>query len=196
MVLLSANGKSSQPRAMRRRVRERTHLPARRTLLLVRTRGPRSQALPPRDQPPPQFVPVHAATEDLRPQRIREWAWQACRWAPNVVEGLPAELRARRGLAGVGRRDSRRPLPGVRGGSRAAARERLAFEELFLHQAILATRKRTHRIARPAPRFGKPGEMVGPLDRLAAVRADRRPARRASTRSTPTSTPASRCSGC
>ena len=33
--------------------------------------------------------------------------------------------------------------------------------ELFLHQAILATRKRTHRIARPAPRFGKPGEMVG-----------------------------------
>ncbi len=41
------------------------------------------------------------------------------------------------------------------------ARERLAFEELFLYQAILATRKRAHRIARPAPRLGKPGEMVG-----------------------------------
>ncbi len=40
------------------------------------------------------------------------------------------------------------------------ARERLAFEELFLHQALLATRKRTHRTARPAPRFGKPGELV------------------------------------
>jgi ATP-dependent DNA helicase RecG len=40
------------------------------------------------------------------------------------------------------------------------ARERLAFEELFLHQALLATRKRTHRRARPAPRFGKPGELV------------------------------------
>ncbi|HEX6455676.1 MAG TPA: ATP-dependent DNA helicase RecG, partial [Solirubrobacterales bacterium] len=38
--------------------------------------------------------------------------------------------------------------------------ERLAFEELFLHQALLATRKRTHRTARPAPRFGKPGDLV------------------------------------
>src|SRR5262249_41937504 len=28
-------------------------------------------------------------------------------------------------------------------------------------QAILASRKRTHRTARPAPRFGKPGEAVG-----------------------------------
>jgi ATP-dependent DNA helicase RecG len=44
---------------------------------------------------------------------------------------------------------------------REQAKERLAFEELFLHQAILATRKRSHRIARPAPRFGTPGEMVG-----------------------------------
>jgi ATP-dependent DNA helicase RecG len=41
-----------------------------------------------------------------------------------------------------------------------AARERLAFEELFLHQAILASRKRARRAARPAPRFGKPGELV------------------------------------
>ena len=40
------------------------------------------------------------------------------------------------------------------------AYERLAFEELFLHQALLATRKRTHRTARPAPRFGKPGDLV------------------------------------
>ncbi len=41
------------------------------------------------------------------------------------------------------------------------ARERLRFEELFLYQAILATRKRAHRVARPAPRLGKPGERVG-----------------------------------
>ena len=42
-----------------------------------------------------------------------------------------------------------------------AALERIAFEELFLHQALLASRKRTHRTARPAPRLGKPGEPVG-----------------------------------
>ena len=42
------------------------------------------------------------ATEALRPQRIREWAEQAVALAPNAVEGLPAELRARRGLGGVG----------------------------------------------------------------------------------------------
>jgi ATP-dependent DNA helicase RecG len=106
------------------------------------------------------FVPVHPATENLRPQRIRDWAWQACQWAPNVIEGLPAELRSRRHLAAVG--DAIRAVHFPDGPEELeTARERLAFEELFLHQAILATRKRSHRIARPAPRFGKPGELVG-----------------------------------
>ncbi len=41
------------------------------------------------------------------------------------------------------------------------AQERIRFEELFLHQALLTTRKRSHRTARPAPRLGKPGEPVG-----------------------------------
>jgi ATP-dependent DNA helicase RecG len=106
------------------------------------------------------LTPVHPATENLRPQRIREWAEQACRWAPNAIEGLPAELRVRRRLAGVGDAlraahfpESVEELQG--------ARERVAFEELFLHQALLATRRRTHRTARPAPRFGRPGELVG-----------------------------------
>jgi ATP-dependent DNA helicase RecG len=106
------------------------------------------------------LVPVHPATENLRPQRIREWAWQACQWAPNAIEGLPAELRARRRLAGAG--DAIRAVHFPQSEDElAAARERLAFEELFLHQALLATRKRTHRLARPAPRFGRPGELVG-----------------------------------
>jgi len=123
--------------------------------------APRPGAPPPRQDPRPgAFVPVHPATENLRPQRIREWAWQACRWAPNAIEGLPAELRARRRLAGVG--DAIRAVHFPEGPEELqSARERLAFEELFLHQAILATRKRTHRISRPAPRFGAPGELVG-----------------------------------
>jgi ATP-dependent DNA helicase RecG len=104
-------------------------------------------------------MPVHAATEALRPQKIREWVEQVVGWAPNAIEGLPAEMRARRGLAGVGDALSAVQLPrsieDVEG-----ARERLGFEELFLHQALLATRKRTHRTARPAARFGKPGDLV------------------------------------
>jgi ATP-dependent DNA helicase RecG len=104
-------------------------------------------------------VPIHPATERLRPQRIREWAWQACQWAPNAIEGLPAELRARRGLAGVGDALKAVHFPESERDTEQA-RDRLAFEELFLHQALLATRKRTHRTARPAPRFGKPGELV------------------------------------
>jgi ATP-dependent DNA helicase RecG len=106
------------------------------------------------------FVPVHAASESLRPQRIREWALQACRFAPNVIEGLPAELRARRRLAGIADAIVAAHFPDAED-DLANARERLAFEELFLHQALLATRKRTHRAARPAPRFGAPGELVG-----------------------------------
>ncbi|MGC1166772.1 MAG: ATP-dependent DNA helicase RecG [Solirubrobacterales bacterium] len=128
--------------------------------------GPRTDALarpqdpPPRQDPRPgAFVPVHPATEALKAQRIRDWAEQACRWAPNVIEGLPAELRARRGLPGVG--DAIRTAHFPESPEEAeVALERVAFEELFLYQAILTTRKRTHRTARPAPRLGKPGGLV------------------------------------
>ena len=118
------------------------------------------------DPPPPvppaggRLTPVHPATEALKAQRIRDWAEQACQWAPNAIEGLPAELRARRGLAGVG--DAIRAAHFPESQEEAErARERIGFEELFLHQALLTTRKRTHRAARPAPRLGKPGELVG-----------------------------------
>ncbi len=105
------------------------------------------------------FVPIHPATESLRPQRIREWAEQAVGLAPNAVEGLPAPLRARRGLCGVGEALRAAHFPESEA-ELEGARRRLAFEELFLHQALLATRKRSQRTARPAPRFGKPGELV------------------------------------
>jgi len=119
--------------------------------------------LDPPHPPPPAgeagLMPVHAATEDLRPQKIREWVEQAVGWAPNAIEGLPSEMRARRGLAGVGDAISAVQLPESID-EVEEARKRLGFEELFLHQALLATRKRTHRTARPAPRFGKPGDLV------------------------------------
>jgi len=106
------------------------------------------------------LMPIHPATGELPPRRIREWAEQAVRWAPNVIEGLPADLRVRRGLAGVADAVSAAHFP-LSLEESERARERIAFEELFLYQAVLATRKRSHRVARPAPRLSAPGELVG-----------------------------------
>ncbi len=121
----------------------------------------RPQDPPPRQDPrPASFVPVHPATDALKAQRIRDWAKRACLWAPNAIEGLPAELRARHSLAGVADAIRAAHFPADEAEAEDALR-RIGFEELFLHQALLATRKRTHRAARPAPRLGKPGEPVG-----------------------------------
>ncbi|HEX5990235.1 MAG TPA: ATP-dependent DNA helicase RecG [Solirubrobacterales bacterium] len=114
----------------------------------------------PRRAPSPDtLVPIHSTTESIRRQQIRDWVEQAIALAPNAIEGLPSELRARRHLAAIGDALSVVHFPQTVE-ELEPAYERLAFEELFLHQALLATRKRTHRTARPAPRFGKPGELV------------------------------------
>jgi ATP-dependent DNA helicase RecG len=116
---------------------------------------------PPPPVPPPggALMPVHPATENLPPKRIREWAEQAVRLAPNVIEGLPAELRVRRGYPGVADAIKAAHFPESREES-DLARDRISFEELFLYQAVLATRKRSHRTSRPAPRLGRPGDLV------------------------------------
>jgi ATP-dependent DNA helicase RecG len=106
------------------------------------------------------LVPVHPATERLKPQRIRLWVEQAIGLAGNVIEPLPAELRARRALPSAADAVTAAHFPEGEGAVEAA-RARIAFEELFLYQAILTTRKRTRRSAHPAPRLGPPGEMVG-----------------------------------
>jgi ATP-dependent DNA helicase RecG len=105
------------------------------------------------------LVPIHSTTESIRRQQIRDWVAQAIPLAPNALEGLPAEMRARRHLAGIGDALSVVQFP-REVDELEAAYQRLGFEELFLHQALLTTRKRTHRTARPAPRFGKPGDLV------------------------------------
>ena len=110
--------------------------------------------------PPTSLVPVHPATEALKAQRIRQWMEQAVRWVENVLEPLPVELRVRRGLAGAADAVKAVHFPEVEEDVEEA-RKRLAFEELFLYQALLTTRKQSHRTARPAPKLGKPGEPVG-----------------------------------
>jgi ATP-dependent DNA helicase RecG len=125
--------------------------------------SPRAVLDPPPPTPPPgeaSLVPVHPGTEELKPQRLRQWMEQAMRSVGNVLEPLPTGVRVRHRLAGAADAIKAVHFPEAIE-EVEEARERLRFEELFLYQAILATRKRSHRVARPAPRLGKPGERVG-----------------------------------
>src|SRR5439155_11058421 len=77
------------------------------------------------------LVPVHPAAEGLPARRVREWAWQVRPLARHALEPLPAELRARRHLAGVGDALTAIHFPDSLAEAERA-RARLAFEELFL----------------------------------------------------------------
>jgi ATP-dependent DNA helicase RecG len=86
------------------------------------------------------IVPVHPASERLRPQRIREWAWQALPQARHAVEPVPGRLRRELRLAGAQDALVASHFPADEHAAEAA-RERLAFEELFLYQAALVSRR-------------------------------------------------------
>jgi ATP-dependent DNA helicase RecG len=86
------------------------------------------------------IVPVHPASERLRPQRIREWAWQAMPQARHAVEPVPGRLRRELRMATAEDALVASHFPTDEHAAEAA-RERLAFEELFLYQAALVTRR-------------------------------------------------------
>ena len=46
-------------------------------------------------------VPVHPASERLRPQRIREWVWQTIPLARHAVEAIPGRMRRELRMAGA-----------------------------------------------------------------------------------------------
>ena len=105
------------------------------------------------------LVPVHSVTDGLSAERVREWVWSARGLARDAVEALPAELRARRRLAGAGDALSAIHFPEAADAA-AAARERLAFEELFLHQVALAARRRGRAEARLGIELPPAAELV------------------------------------
>ena len=105
------------------------------------------------------IVPVHPASERLRAQRLRDWAWQVRPLARHALEPLPAELRARRHLAGAGDALATAHFPDSLDEAERA-RDRLTFEELFLHQAALAARRQGRQASRPGIALGAPGELV------------------------------------
>ncbi len=96
----------------------------------------------------------HPGSEELRPARWRGWAWQACRMAGDLVEPLPSSILEERGLAGTVSAIREAHFPQSEETS-VLAMARLAYEELFLHQAVL-------RRGRVAVRTGGPPAI--PLD--------------------------------
>lgn len=121
---------------------------------------------PIRDQPGPPaglhttgIVPVHPAGEGVRVQRLREWTWSALALAPDVIEALPAEIRARRRFPGAADARVAAHFP-VAENDVPVARRRLAYEELFLHQAALLSRKGERRAELRAESLGAPGDLV------------------------------------
>jgi len=78
----------------------------------------------------------HPGSEELRPARWRGWAWQACRRADDLVEPLPSSILEERGLAGTVSAIREAHFPQSEESS-VLAMARLAYEELFLHQAVL-----------------------------------------------------------
>ena len=105
------------------------------------------------------LVPVHPATEAIRPQRLREWAWRALEAADEMIEPLPARLRARRSLASVAAAIRAAHFP-ASPPEADEARRRLAFEELLLHQVALATRRNRRRTGGGSS-FDAAGDMIG-----------------------------------
>jgi ATP-dependent DNA helicase RecG len=85
-------------------------------------------------------VPVHPASERIRPQRLREWVWQALPLARHAVEPIPGRMRRDLRMAGAADSLAASHFPADEHQAEAA-RERLAFEELFLYQAALISRR-------------------------------------------------------
>ena len=86
------------------------------------------------------IVPVHPASERIRPQRLREWVWQAIPQARHAVEPIPGRLRRELRMAAAEDALVASHFPEHEHDAEAA-RERLAFEELFLYQAALISRR-------------------------------------------------------
>jgi ATP-dependent DNA helicase RecG len=106
------------------------------------------------------IVPVHPASEKLRPQRIREWVWQATPMARHAVEPIPGRLRRELRMASATESIVASHFPADEHAAEAA-RERLAFEELFLYQAALVSRRGRRVSGAKGIELPAPGSDVG-----------------------------------
>jgi ATP-dependent DNA helicase RecG len=105
------------------------------------------------------IVPVHPASERLRPQKIREWVWQALPHARHGVEPIPSRVRSEMRMASAPDSLTASHFPADQHEAEAA-RERLAFEELFLYQAALVSRRGRRLASGEGLELPPPGDRV------------------------------------
>ena len=90
-----------------------------------------------------RLVPVYPSTEGLTPRRIRTIVWQALEeWSHLLEDPLPEEIRKRLKLQPLhaALRQAHYP-PDM--AAFESARQRLAFDELFMMQLVLLTRRKS-----------------------------------------------------
>jgi ATP-dependent DNA helicase RecG len=105
------------------------------------------------------LVPVHPATTGLSPSTLRALVWEHYGLVGHVLEPLPAALRLAERLPDRPAAIAGAHFPDTED-DEAAARRRLAFEELFLLQLAVAGRRRTHGERRGARALEPAGELV------------------------------------
>jgi ATP-dependent DNA helicase RecG len=107
------------------------------------------------------LVPVYPGTKGLAPERLRELVWAARERVHDVVEPLPAYIRAAERLPDRPAALAAAHFPEEESDD-DEARRRLAFEELFLLELALSGRRRARREGRPARPLEPSGELVDP----------------------------------
>jgi ATP-dependent DNA helicase RecG len=104
------------------------------------------------------FAPIYPATEDVTPKRLRTLVEHAFARVSDVLDPLPADVRARERLPL--RRDAFVALHAPRSPEEAErGRARLAFDELLVLQLGIARAVRV-REEQTAPALGEPGELI------------------------------------
>ncbi len=107
-----------------------------------------------------RLVPIYSLTQGLRPRQVRklmkgvveQWAWQ-------LVDFLPSELRERNDLLELPQAISQAHYPDDEA-AKDKARVRLAFDELFLLQLGVLSKKRDWQESQPGNPFSARKEVV------------------------------------
>ena len=107
------------------------------------------------------LVPVHPATAGISAATLRSLVWEDYGLIRHVLEPLPSALRVAERLGDRPAAVAATHFPDTEE-EESQARRRLAFEELFLLQLALATRRRARREGRRATPLESTGSVVEP----------------------------------
>ncbi|MGH2503447.1 MAG: ATP-dependent DNA helicase RecG, partial [Ktedonobacterales bacterium] len=107
-----------------------------------------------------RLIPVYPLTEGLNPKAMRKFAkWAVDHCAPFVADHLPASVRSRANLEPLPEAIAQMHFPDGYDELHAAQR-RLAFDELFLIQLGMLTRRANWQDGPPAPALPAPATLI------------------------------------